>query len=81
VCGESGEGNGGGRGWLRRATRQREKERKRGWRGVSSRTMGHEWLWAARPEAAARARGGGGLANRGGRRGASVSGRVWEGEG
>jgi hypothetical protein len=39
--------------------------------GVGSRTAGSGWLRAALLEAAARARGGGGLANRGGRRGAA----------
>jgi hypothetical protein len=62
---------------------------------VSRWAMGPEWLWAARSEGVARARGGGRLANRGGWRGErdaadrwgqaatgpSVSGGVREGEG
>jgi hypothetical protein len=86
--GEMGEGR------LGRASLQREKGGKRG-RGVNSRTMGPEWLRAAWSEVAARAHYGGGLANRGWRRGTGdaanrwgrvatgpdVSGRVWEGEG
>jgi hypothetical protein len=45
----------------------RKRERGGGQRGVGSQTVGPEWLQAARSEAAARAHGGGGLANRGGR--------------
>jgi hypothetical protein len=72
------EGGGVGSGVPHGGGRRRERG---GWHGVSSRTVGPEWLRVARPEAAAHAHSGGGLANRGGRRGVSVSGRVWEGEG
>jgi hypothetical protein len=47
------------------------RKRERRGREVSSQTTGPEWLWAARSKATARARGGGGLANRGGQRGAA----------
>jgi hypothetical protein len=61
------------------ATRRKENGRKRGaGRGTTAWTVGSGWLQEARSEVAARAHGGGGLANRGGRwgmGGASVSGR------
>jgi hypothetical protein len=73
ACGESREGNGG---QLGRAMRRREKERKRGRRGIDSRTAGPEWLQAAWSEAVARVRGGGGVANQAGRRGVGDAARL-----
>jgi hypothetical protein len=82
-------GGGVGSGVPRGRGRKRERG---GRRGVDSRTAGPKWLRVARSEAAASARDGGGLTNRGGRRGAGdrwgragtgpdVSGGVQEREG
>jgi hypothetical protein len=69
ACGESREGNGGG-GVGQGCHTMEGKERKRwGWCGVGNWTVGPEWLLATWSKAAARARGGGGLANKGGQRG------------
>jgi hypothetical protein len=62
------QGRGEGGVGLGRAMRRREKER-RGQLGVDSWIMQSRWLWATLSEVAARARGGGGLVNKGRRRG------------
>jgi hypothetical protein len=77
---------GRGRGWSAWARHATEGEGRREWgRGLGSRTTWSGWLRAALSEATARARGGGGLANRGGlqargQRGAGVTDRWDRGE-
>jgi hypothetical protein len=74
--GESREGNGGGGGSVPRRGR-RTGERGGPGRDTAVRTTGSGWLRVAQSEATARARVGGGLVNRGGRRGKGDM--VWRG--